>query len=221
VPTRTGARVARRRRRGHRCSLLARSSPQAVDVSQESPRTLAVLSLFCQLSHGTLLATAPATATATPRHCPQQQASTATPWPWRVATSRRQAPGPTPGPTKAGGGTCLNCHPTSPSATCTLAQAPITASSQVSSSLPCRETGQPRRRAMARAPRARSTRPAARRSGRSRRPNKSAAHRRSRTARWSLKPGSASYLHALFACLEARASSMIISEELVQCRPGD
>jgi len=165
-----GARVARRQ--GHRCSLV-RSSPQ-VDVLQESPRTLAVLSLFCQLSHG-ILPTVPATAML--HQCLQQQVLTATLWhppSWRVATLR-QAPGLTPGAMKAGG-TCLSCHLTPPSARCTLAQAAITASSQVSSSLPCRETGQRQgqrqRRAMIRAPRARSTSPATQWAGRSRRPNK-------------------------------------------------
>jgi hypothetical protein len=167
-----GARVVARRRRGRRCSL-ARSCPQ-VDALQESPRTPAVLSLFCQLSHGMLPT---ATATATLR---QQRVSTAAalwrPPSWRrVATSRR-APGPrpTPGATKAGGA-CLSCHlTTSPSARCTPARAATTASSQVSSSSPCRETGQRQgrrhrqRRAIIRAPRARSTRLATRWTGRSR-----------------------------------------------------
>lgn len=154
---------------GHRCSPV-RSSLR-VDVFQESPLTLAVLSLFCQLSHG-ILPTAPATAVL--RQCPQQQALMATLWhppSWRVATLR-QAPGLAPGAMKADGTCHLSCHLTSPSMRCTLALAAITASFQVSSSLPCRETGQRQCRASIRAPQARSTRPPTQRTGRSRGQNK-------------------------------------------------
>lgn len=154
---------------GHRCSLV-RSSLQ-VDVLQESPRTLAVLSLFCQLSNGIL---PKALATAVLRQCLQQRALMATLWhppSWRVATLR-QAPGLALGAMQVGGTCHLSCHLTSPSMRCTLALAAITASSQVSSSLPCRETGRRQHLASITAPQARSTRPATQRTGRSRRPNK-------------------------------------------------
>lgn len=159
---------------GHRCSPV--QSSLRVDVSLESLLTLAVLSLFCQLSHG-ILPTAPATAVL--RQCPQQQALMVTLWhppSWRVATLRR-APGLAPGAMKAGGTCHLRCHLTSPSMRCTLALAAITASSQVSSSLLCRETGQRqcRCRALIRAPQACLTRPATQRTGRSRSQNKALA----------------------------------------------
>jgi hypothetical protein len=132
---------------GHRCS----RSSLPVDVSQGSPETPAVLSLFCQLSHGILPSVS---ATTVPQHCLQQRDSMATLWHpplWRVTTSRR-VPGLALGAMMA--------------MRCTLALA-ITVSSQVSSNLPCRETGQRHRHRVAwtMAPQARSIRPAIQRTG--------------------------------------------------------
>jgi hypothetical protein len=63
---RTSAQVARWQ--GHLCSTLPSSFRLEV-VSQELPRTPAVLSLFCQLSHGILLPKVAATTTG-PQQCP-------------------------------------------------------------------------------------------------------------------------------------------------------
>ena len=122
------------------------SSLQA-GVSPGSPPTPAVLSLFCQLSHGIPPPTVPAT-TIGPWPCPQPRALTATLWhppSWRVTTCRHQrVPGAAaPGAMKAGGTCCISSwHITSRSTRFTLQALASMATSRVSSSSLCRGTGQ-------------------------------------------------------------------------------
>lgn len=153
----------------------AQGSLQA-GVLQGSLPTPAVLSLFCQLSHGILPPTVPATTTG-PRPClplPRVLMATLWRWPrpsWRVTTCRhRRTLGVAPGAMKVGGTylLTLSCHMTSRSMRCTLQALASRATSQVSSSSLCRVTGlQHLDHAMAPAA-AHSTTLAARRTGLSR-----------------------------------------------------
>lgn len=114
ITMRSAAMVAQRL--GHQCSTtLPLSSPQ-VDVSRESPPTPAVLSLFCQLSHG-ILPKAPA-ATTGPRQCRQRPAPSEAattrcrPRSWQATTWRRAPAGTAPAGAMTAPGTCTCRHRT-------------------------------------------------------------------------------------------------------------
>lgn len=165
VPTHTAAKVALLQ--GHRCSL-AQISLQ-VDVSQGSvpPPTQAVLSLFCQPSHGILLPTVPLPATTRLQPCPLPPALTAILWhppPWRVATWH-QAPGQVLGAMRVVVGAWrTSYHMKSHLMRCTLVLA-IMPTSPVSLSLLCRGTVQPQHHASILGLAAPSTKPATRWTG--------------------------------------------------------
>jgi hypothetical protein len=152
---RTSAQVARWQ--GHLCSTLPSS------FRPKLPPTPAVLSLFCQLSHGILLPKVAATTGL--KQCPRPAPSKAPRCrtrSWQAAT-RRPAPGLAPGCMRAAGTTCIiitrrrrrTCTWSTQLALSTMATSPASSSSR------CREAGRrTRRKSIMAAPAAASATPA-------------------------------------------------------------